>query len=159
MNLSHSESIAPRPPARHAPAPAPMPARELGALLNLLLETERAGARLLGAFLNELTPEADAWEPLSTIQRHEARNCGVLIGLLREMGFEPSMATGGFYHKATTMEGWRKRFEFFNHGQMQVAGRIAASLPRIPRTRCKDALQAMLDSHLANIAVCGELLH
>jgi hypothetical protein len=74
------------------------------------------------------------------------------------MGFEPSMATGDFCHNATTIEGWRKRFEFFNHGQKQVIGQIAANLPRIPRSNSKDALQAMHDSHLANIAVCERLL-
>lgn len=158
MNTSRADSNAPRSPAHHVPDAVPMPPRELGSLLNLLLETERAGARLLGAFLNELTPEADAWARLCAIQRDEARNCGVLIDLLREMALEPSMATGDFHHKATTTEGWRQRFEFFNQGQMQVAARIAANLPRIPRSKCKDALQAMHDSHLANIAVCEKLL-
>ena len=158
MSISRTDPNALRSPTHHVPGPTPMPPRELGSLLNLLLETERAGARLLSAYLNELTPEADAWAPLCAIQHDEARNCGVLIDLLREMGLEPSMATGDFYHKATTIEGWRKRFEFFNHGQKQMARRIAATLPRIPRSNSKGALQAMHDSHLANIAVCEELL-
>lgn len=158
MTVPERTMNAPRSPAHHVPGPASMPSRELGSLLNLLLETERAGARLLTAYLNELTPEADAWAPLCAIQRDEARNCGVLIDLLREMGFEPSMATGDFYHKATTAEGWRKRLEIFNLGQRQVAARIAAASSRIPPSRGKDALQAMHDSHHANIAVCEELL-
>lgn len=85
-----------------------MPSLKHGIPLNLLLETERAGITLLADYLNELTPEADAWTPLSVIQRDEARNCGVLIHLLREMALDPSMATVGFNHMATTIEEWRK---------------------------------------------------
>ena len=158
MNTYREHPDAPQSQAHHAPSPAPLPSRELGSLLNLLLETERAGAKLLAAYLNELTPEAAAWAPLCAIQRDEARNCGVLIDLLREMGLKPSMATGDFYHKATIIEGWRGRFEFFNRGQKHVAGQITATLPRIPRSSGKDALEAMRDSHLANIAVCEALL-
>lgn len=63
----------------HLPDPtdigAPMSPQELGRLLNLLLEAERAGARLLAAYLEELPPGTAEWVGLHAVQRDEARNC------------------------------------------------------------------------------------
>lgn len=47
----------------------PMTQEEYGRLLNTLLEAERAGAKLLAAYVNELPPDSDAWAWLSVIQR------------------------------------------------------------------------------------------
>lgn len=138
--------------------PAPMPREEFGRLLNLLLEAERAGARLLAAYLDELAPGTGDWVGLRAVQRDEARNCAVLIHYLLEAEVEPSMATGDFYHKGLEISGWRERLEFLNRGQRWVAKRIAAALPRIAPSAAKGALQEMHESHLANIAVCEQLL-
>jgi hypothetical protein len=63
-------------------------------LLNTLLEAERAGAKLLAAYLDELPADADAWTWLAAIQRDEASNCAVLIHLLLEEGFDISPVLG-----------------------------------------------------------------
>ena len=58
----------------------PMRVQELARLLNLLLEAERAGARLLAAYLDELpTGTAERKVGLHAVQRDEVRNCAVLI--------------------------------------------------------------------------------
>jgi nitronate monooxygenase len=145
--------------AAHAvPRTLPMAMDEYGRLLNTLLEAERAGAKLLAAYLNELPADAEAWAWLSAIQRDEARNCSVLIHLLLEDGFEPSIKVGDFYRKGLAIRGWGERMRFLNRGQQWVADRIAAALPRLNGLAGQKQLQAMYDSHLANIALCKERL-
>lgn len=158
MSASLTSANAPLPRAHKAPAPEPMPREEFGRLLNLLLEAERAGAKLLAAYLDELPPGTGEWVGLHAVQRDEARNCAVLIHYLLEADVPPSMATGGFYRKGLEIKGWRERLEFLNRGQLWVAKRIAAALPRIPASAGKSALQAMHESHLVNIALCEQLL-
>jgi nitronate monooxygenase len=135
-----------------------MNAAELGALLNVLLEAERAGARLLAAYLDELPPQSDLSARLRAVQRDEARNCAVLIHFLLELEIAPSMATGDFYRTGLLIEGWPERLEFLNRGQAWVARRLAAALPRIPDPAVRRALQEMHESHLANIRACEGLL-
>jgi nitronate monooxygenase len=127
-------------------------------LLNLLLECERAGAKLLAAYCDELPPRSDSYARLSMIQRDEARNCSILIHLLLDEGFEPSTAVGTFYERGLALRGWRERLDFLNRGQQWVAERIAAALPGLSEYAGRRALQAMYDSHLENIRVCEEQL-
>jgi nitronate monooxygenase len=127
---------------------------ELGSLLNALLEAERAGAKLLSAYLDELLPDSDAWAELRVIQQDEARNCAVLIHLLLEAEVEPSAATGEFYRTGLAIRDWRERLEFLNRGQAWVARRIAAALPQVAGAAWKSSLKAMHDSHLFNIDLC-----
>jgi nitronate monooxygenase len=132
-----------------------MTREEYGGLLNLLLECERAGAKLLAAYCDELPADSERRAWLLTVQRDEARNCAILIRLLLEAGLEPSTAVGEFYAKGLAIRGWRERLDFVNRGQAWVARRIAAALPALPRFgEGRRALGAMLGSHLQNMRVC-----
>lgn len=135
----------------------PMAPDEYGAWLNTLLAAERAGAKLLSAYLDELTPGCDMWKSIRDVQLDESRNCSVLIHLLLQAEVEPSAAVGDFYERGLTVQGWRERLKFVNRGQAWVARRLAAALPRIPEN-ARPALQVMLDSHVANIGSCEALL-
>jgi hypothetical protein len=130
---------------------------EYADLFNLLLECERAGARLIAAYMQELPPRAGALELLRSVQRDEARNCAVLIHHLLEAGAAPSPKTGEFYQKGLAIRGWSERLEFLNRGQAWVARRIGEALPRLEPSPARAALQEMVDSHLANIARCDGL--
>ena len=130
---------------------------EYGAFLNTLLEAERAGAKLLSAYLDELTPGSFMWKQIRAVQLDESHNCAVLIHLLLEAEVTPTPAVGSFYGKGLAIQGWRERLEFLNRGQAWVAKRLAAALPRVPE-RARPALQVMLDSHVANIGSCEALL-
>jgi hypothetical protein len=145
------------PLAQAAPNPAPMAQEEFGAFLNQLLEAERAGAKLLSAYLDELSAESDAWGQLRIVQRDEARNCAVLIHFLLEAGVAPSMEIGDFYRRGLEIRGLRARLEFLNRGQAWVARRIAAVLPRVQGAAAKEALRVMHESHLVNICSCAAL--
>lgn len=131
---------------------------ELAALLNLLLEAERAGARVLSAWLDELPVESPAWPRLRLVQRDEARNCAQLIDLLIGMGAKPSLKTGDFARRAGEISGWGNRLAFLNRGQAWVVRALSAALPRIAACAGREVLERMRDSHRDNIAACEILL-
>src|SRR5262249_8243313 len=79
--------------------------QEAVGLLNVLLEAERAGARVLAAFLDEYERDTPAWRQLAVVQRDEAQNCAVLLDLIRRLNGTPSAATGDFVGKALAVEG------------------------------------------------------
>jgi hypothetical protein len=138
---------------------AAMSRAEYGAFLNTLLEAERAGAKLLAAYVDELPPHSSAWAALRNVQRDEARNCAVLIHLLLNAEVEPSVAVGDFYERGLALRKWSERLAFLNRGQAWVAKRIAAALPRIPEPEARAALDTMHESHLANIELCEHVFH
>jgi len=94
---------------------------------------------------------------MRAVQLDEARNCAVLLHLLLEAEVTPTPAVGDFYGRGLAIRGWRERVEFLNRGQAWVARRLAAALPRVPENT-RPALQAMLESHVANIGSCEALL-
>jgi nitronate monooxygenase len=138
--------------------PEIMTRADLGALLNELLEAERAGARLLSAWMTEAAPGSVLYERLREVQRDEARNCAVLIHHLLDAVALPSGLTGEFYDKGLRVQDWETRLALLNRGQGWVARRIAGALPRLGPSEARDALQEMHDSHLANIARCEALI-
>ena len=135
----------------------PLPDAECAELLNMLLEAERAGARLLADYVAALPLESEIGARLRQVQRDEAKNCAVLYRLLLEIGFTPSMAVGSFYEKGLAIEGLHQRLEFLNRGQGWVAKRIAAALPDLPDSPARAMLEEMHASHVANIAACEAL--
>jgi nitronate monooxygenase len=136
----------------------PMAVEELVNLLNMLLEAERAGAKVLAAFLNDYERDTPAWRQLAAVQRDEARNCAILIGLIRRLNGEPSAETGHFVVKALAANGRIARLRFLNRGQEWVARKIHAALPRIDQDFVLGALFAMQESHLLNIELCDALV-
>src|SRR3954451_24568125 len=86
--------------------------KELGELLNLLLEAERAGAKLLAAWLAELPPQSALFTPLRDVQRDEASTCAVLIDPLVGVGAVPGRRTGDFYEKGLAIGDWHERLAF-----------------------------------------------
>lgn len=131
-----------------------MNAAQYGKTLNTLLEAERAGAKLLAAYVDELPEGAPLRTLLATVQRDEAKNCAVLIHLLLEAGLEVSTAVGDFHRRGLAIPQWNARLRFLNRGQEWVADYIAARLPRIADPSGRRLLEAMYESHLENIALC-----
>lgn len=131
---------------------------ELVDFLNVLLESERAGARTLADWLGELDQCAAIHAPLQAVQRDEARNCALLSELVVAEGAKPSMATGKFHCQARGLRGWAVRLRFLNRGQGWVARHIAEALPRVRDESVKQILAAMGDSHRVNIGRCDALI-
>jgi hypothetical protein len=63
---------------------------------------------------------------------------------------------GDFYRKGLRIRGWNARLRYLDKGQQWVADRIATALPRLTDLIGKKPLQAMYESHLANIAIRKE---
>ena len=135
----------------------PLTTAELVALLNVLLEAERAGAKVLAAFLEEYQRDTPAWRQLAAVQRDEAQNCAILIDLIRRLEGAPSGATGDFLGKALAVEGKVARLQFLNRGQGWVARKIAEALPQVKQDFVRGALATMHESHLLNIEGCEAL--
>lgn len=134
-----------------------MPRDELVDLLNVLLEAERAGARVVAVFLNDYERDTAPRRRLAEVQRDEAKNCAILIELIRRLDGTPSTATGDFLGKALAVEGAVARLQFLNRGQKWVARKISDALPRVEQGVVRDALFAMHESHLLNIEACDAL--
>lgn len=135
-----------------------MPAEEIVGLLNELLEAERAGAKVLAAFLEDYERDTPAWRQLAAVQRDEAKNCAILIDLVRRLDGTPSEATGAFLGKALAVDGKLARLQFLNRGQKWVARRINEALPHLEPDFVRGALFAMQESHLLNIELCDALV-
>jgi nitronate monooxygenase len=127
------------------------------AMLNLLLEAERAGARVLAGFLADYEGETPPWKQLVAVQRDEARNCAILIDLIQRLNGAPSERTGDFLEKALAVTGRVRRLRFLNRGQRWVARKIHESLPHVEQDFVRGALFAMEESHLLNIEACDAL--
>jgi 5,10-methenyltetrahydrofolate synthetase len=133
-------------------------AEEILGLLNTLLEAERAGAKVLAAFLDDYERDTPAWRQVNAVQRDEAKNCAILIELIRGLDGTPSAATGDFLEKALKIEGRIARLQFLNRGQGWVARKISEALPNIADVSVRRALVDMYDSHLLNIEACEALI-
>jgi 5,10-methenyltetrahydrofolate synthetase len=136
----------------------PLSAAELIDLLNVLLEAERAGAKVLAAFLDDYPRDTPAWRSLAAVQRDEAKNCVILIDLVKKLGGTPSEATGEFLGKALAIAGKAARLQFLNRGQGWVARKIGDALPQVQQDFARAALSTMRESHLLNIEACDALV-
>lgn len=138
--------------------PTAMTTTDLVALLDTLLEAERAGAKVLNEFLADYPEGSNARRTLRDVQGDESENCAILMRLIRGLGAEPSKATGDFVAKALAVEGNAQRLAFLNRGQGWIARKIREALPAIPEGEVRAALVEMHDSHIANIATCDALV-
>jgi nitronate monooxygenase len=125
-------------------------AAELAEELNILLEAERAGARV-GAKLTAEAPDAGFKALARVIHADEIRWCKVLFHALTELGAEPSDKVGDFYQAAMAIEGPEARLAFVNRGQGWVAKKLRTLVPRIQNPALRAELAEMLDAHVRNI--------
>ncbi len=83
----------------------PMSDAELAECLNILLECERAGVKVLGEYEKDFADEADARTLIVESRHDEGRYCRLMFGYLQELGADISRATGGFADKARAVPG------------------------------------------------------
>jgi Domain of unknown function (DUF6306) len=133
-----------------------LPPDETIALLNLLLEAEKAGARGVMRMARDTT-NARLCVELTAIARDEAGFCAMLAKHIRRLGGEPSTATGAFYDKLVAREGDAERMALLDRGQTWVALKLREVLPRIGDEALHKDLAVMLDVHERNIRHCAGL--
>lgn len=131
---------------------------ELVAELNVLLEAERAGARVGARLVDQARPDAEYVALAEVIHDDEVKWCGVLFAALKDLDAAPSETVGDFYEKTMAIEGFEDRIAFVNRGQGWVVRKLEKLLPRIRDDRLHGALREMLDAHVVNIASANDTL-
>jgi len=129
---------------------------ELIALLNELLEAERAGARVTLESARAAGSGAIA-ELMQAVQRDEARWCAMLLRHIKALGGTPSSRVGAFYDKAMAIADLVERIRFLNRGQGWVVRKLRDMLPRVRDNRLHADVAEMLRSHEANIALANKV--
>ena len=100
-------------------------------MLNLLLESERAGVAVLDSLAAEVKhPELK--ELLLDAREDESHNAVALERLVREGGGTPSAATGPFASKVAAVGNIRGRLALLIRGQEWVARKIEETLALAP---------------------------
>jgi hypothetical protein len=138
------------------PAANPLAAEEIVALLNELLEGERAGAQGL-VRLAERQASPPLAELLREVARDEGRFCVMLNAEIRRLGGTPTTRTGIFLDKLLAREGLAAQLDLLDRGQSAVARMIHAALPRISDPALLANLEDMYDVHVDNIRRCAEI--
>ncbi|MCR9262314.1 MAG: ferritin-like domain-containing protein [Pseudomonadaceae bacterium] len=132
--------------------------QEIVALLNELLEGERAGAQ----GLNDMCKDCDEpklAELLLLVAKDEGRYCVMLGKHIRKLGESPSSATGVFYEKLQSRESLVAKLEFLNRGQSAVVRSLEEAIPNISDIELRRELEEMRDTHITNIEHCAQYLH
>lgn len=132
-------------------AASPATRDELLAVLNELLEAERAGARVAMDTGREVPP-SDTADLVQDIHKDEVRWCGMLMRVIRTMNATPSTTTGAFWGKAMAIPDLDDRLMFLNKGQAWVVRRLEALIPRVEDAAVRADLAEMLQAHRENIA-------
>jgi len=123
---------------------------ELVAFLNLLLEAERAGARVTLRTAIEVQ-ESRLREIASSIHRDEAHWCAMLFDAVERLEAAPSRRVGEFYDKAMAISDVPTRLAFLNKGQAWVVKKLREMLPKVRDEELYRDLDLMLRSHERNI--------
>jgi hypothetical protein len=116
-------------------------------MINLLLESERAGIAVLDSLAAEVKhPELKLL--LLDAREEESRNATTLERLVREGGGTPSSATGPFAGKVAAVGTTRGRLALLIRGQEWVARKIEETLALAPEDGpIRDSLQKMANRH------------
>jgi Domain of unknown function (DUF6306) len=116
-------------------------------MLNLLLESERAGVAVLDSLAAEVR-HPDLKELLRVAREEEGRNAATLERLVRESGGAPSMATGPFAAKVAAVGNTRARLALLIRGQEWVARKVEETLTLAPESGAvRECLLQMANRH------------
>ena len=126
----------------------------LVAILNELLEAERAGAKVTLETARQAEQPAVA-QLMQHIQHDEARWCAMLLQQIRALGGTASPRVGAFYDKAMAIDDIAERITFLNRGQGWVVRKLRELIPQVSDASLKADLDSMLSSHVANIALAN----
>lgn len=119
----------------------------LAQILNLLLESERAGVITIDELLREVTqPELRAL--LTTSREDEAATALRLAQLIRSSGGSPSDTVGPFATKVATVGALQDRLKLLIHGEEWVARKVEEAIALAPPAGpIHDQLQKMANRH------------
>lgn len=121
--------------------------RALAEILNLLLESERAGVAALDALAGQVPP-GDLRQLLLMFREDEAVAARGLEELIRSSGGTPSDKVGPFEAKVAALGSLRDRLNLLIHGEEWVARKVEEALALAPPSGpIHDYLQKMARRH------------
>jgi hypothetical protein len=123
---------------------------ELARELNLVLETERANAKL-GSRLADQARHAEYRALAKAIRANATKGCRALTAALEPLGVEPSQGVADIYGQVMAVSSFEGRLALVNFDQGRVARRLEKLLPRIRHDALHRVLRELLQSHVANI--------
>lgn len=116
-------------------------------ILNLLLESERAGVTAIDALLTEVTQD-DLRKLLTTSREDEAASVANLERLIRSGGEAPSAKASEFAAKVAAAGSFRERLELLIHGEEWVARKVEEAIALAPADGpVHEQLQKMANRH------------
>ena len=120
-------------------------------MLNLLLESERAGVLALEELIREVEYE-ELRRFLAGSRENEASNVRDLEKLIRDHGGTPSQKVGPFAAKVAALTTIRERLALLSRGQEWAARKTEQALALAPATGpIHDYLSAMANRHRAEV--------
>jgi len=119
--------------------------------LNLLLESERSGAKALAQLVDEINLD-ELRKFLSGSRDVERRNAEELEALIRTNGGTPSANVGPFAGKVAALKTLRERLALLSRGQEWAARKTEVALALAPESGpIHDYLTAMANRHRAEV--------
>lgn len=109
----------------------PLSDSELDELINLLIETIRAGAKVAAVFACRASCQ-DKRGMYLDIQADASKAIQQLSRVLKARGVEPSDATNGFFDRAMELPERSDRVAFFVRGQAWLLATLHEALPHLP---------------------------
>ena len=123
---------------------------ELEALLNRLLEAERAGHQLLDVMSKE-TADPQMQALFVNFTEVEVSDTSILEGLIRLHGGTPSRKTGDFADKVLGLDNLHEQINLLSRGQAWVARKIEQVLTLAPPPDIAAFLKEMANRHRHNM--------
>jgi hypothetical protein len=134
-----------------------VPDAELAELLNAMLEVGRASAKALTAIAADFD-QTEVTDLLTSVQRNQARFCGVLTRVLTQLGATPSDATSTFHDEVLGLTVVAERLALLNSGMAWVVGQFDATLPRVSDDELHGVLAEWREIHRGDLKDCSALL-
>lgn len=123
---------------------------KLEALLNQLLEAERAGHALLDAMSAE-TADPEIKSLFANFTDIEVGDVNVLEGLIRLHGGAPSPRSGDFAEKVMKLKSLHEQINLLSRGQAWVARKVEQALALNPPPDVTAFLKEMANRHRHNM--------
>ncbi len=123
---------------------------QLEALLNQLLEAERAGHALLEAMTQE-TADPQIRALFANFTDIEVGDAAGLEGLVRLHGGTPSTKTGDFANKVLSVDNLHEQINLLSRGQAWVARKVEQALALNPPPDIAAFLKEMANRHRHNM--------
>ena len=119
-------------------------------LYNLLLESERAGVKVIGDLLYQ-TEDERLRNLLKKFLRDEGLNCHIIASLINDLDVKPTDKIGAFVEKVNALDSLEEKIELLIRGQGWVARKIHEFRHLLPKGSPELFMEAIKIQHEENV--------